>query len=376
MFGRAGRPAQSGLRLSGDGDLSSRVGQSVRFPLFSLRDLDGNGRADLLSETNDRVAGWLAGADGTFPTAPSFSFDLAAVRAQLGPNDWESLDYSNLTASMAKTAQVILGDVNGDRSEDAVLRAGGKVSLFLMNKAGFDAARPDQVLKSSGNVFFASLDDEDGDGRADLWLVRIEAVTMGDLFLWLIASGKIDFDIFIYRNSGGRFASRPSRRITVTARFASLLSIFDQFKALSSKEEPGTVTRAGDLAGSGVSCDLMVIEDGHLEAYLNRALNSKTDREKRKNVLRLVLDQCGYARDKDRYDLDLTDIAAFLAQFEGEQPARPKGQKPDLEMVLAGAPTRPGVTLVDLNGDGRDDLILVYESRPGRLRGAVLLSRK
>jgi len=362
-------------RLSGD-DLSGRIGQEVTLPLFALRDLNGDGRPDLLTETEDRIEAFLSGKDGRFGAAPAWAIDLAAARAALGPNDLDSLDTSNLTAALAKTVQALPADIDGDRAEDVVLRASGKLSLFLSRGGRIDPRRPDQVLKSSGNVVHATLEDEDGDGRPDLWLVQIEPVSVGDLFIWLIASGKIGLDIFIYRNEGGRFAGRPSRRLAVTVRFASILSLLDQVKKLGARERPGRGVHPGDLAGKGERRDLAVVEQEKLRIFLGRAPETAGLKLEKGRFLLELLKFFGYRRDKDEYEVDLTNLADSIARFEGILPAKPQGVEPDLDVPLPGAGGNPGAYLLDLNGDRRDDLLLIYERTPERTRGAVLLSRE
>jgi hypothetical protein len=225
-------------------------------------------------------------------------------------------------------------------------------------------------------VVHATLEDEDGDGRPDLWLVQIEPVSVGDLFIWLIASGKIGLDIFIYRNEGGRFAGRPSRRLAVTVRFASILSLLDQVKKLGARERPGRGVHPGDLAGRGERRDLAVVEQEKLRIFLGRAPETAGLKLEKGRFLLELLKFFGYRRDKDEYEVDLTNLADSIARFEGILPAKPQGVEPDLDVPLPGAGGNPGAYLLDLNGDRRDDLLLIYERTPERTRGAVLLSRE
>jgi hypothetical protein len=356
-------------------NLGDRVGQSVSIPLFELRDVNSDGRVDLVSRTEDRLEVFLAAGDGTYPRSPSYVLDLAAARAQLGEFSPDDLDWSNLTGAFTRTVQAKSADVNGDGVEDVVLRAGGKVSLFIGSNQGLlDTSHPSQVLKSSGNVVFAALEDEDGDRRPDLWLVRLEAIGVGDVFLWLISSGKLGIDFFIYRNGGERFASRPSRRLEVTVRFPSVVSILGQLDELENyfENKSAVLRRSGDLQGLGEGRDAVVLEKGRLQAFLGKVQSPSV-----KGGLNLlsILRFLGYRPDQDRYDLDFTNLKEFVSRLEGQAPLRDPQGPADLEIPLAGASSAPGLWLLDLNGDRRDDFLLVYEHTPAGLRGAILLSR-
>ncbi len=376
-------PAEREIRasLSGGRELTEEAGETVEIPFFTFRDVSGDGRKDVVSETDERYAVYVAGADGSYPREATCALDLGAVKKRLEPDDPESIDFSNLTEPLSRTVQVVARDVSGDGAEDLVLRAGGKVSLFVGGKGGYDFARPHQVLKSSGNVLAAAVADEDEDGKPDLWLVRIEAVSVGDIFLWLLASGTLDFDAFIYRNTAGRFADRPSRRIHAAVRFPSILSLIKQARELSGRMEerrPAPVW-SGDIAGRGERRDLVAFQSGHLRVYLGKAPPAVRPR-KEQDLVFAVLQSLGYTREKDEYEIDLTDVSEVIGKLESRLPRLPEGAIPDFEISLdpgstAGAPASLGLHVLDLNGDRRDDFIAILERTEAGVRGVVALSR-
>ena len=55
----------------------------------------------------------------------------------------------------------------------------------VADSQGMDLDQPRQVLRSGGNVLSVFLFDEDDDGLKDLWLWRVETISVGDVFLWL-----------------------------------------------------------------------------------------------------------------------------------------------------------------------------------------------
>jgi len=371
------------LELDGEGDLDNQIGQSLSLPLFTLRDVNGDSREDLVSRTEDRLEVYLAGAGGsTFPAAPTYSLDLAAERERMGEFDVDDLDFSNLTGALARGVQVVLADINGDRIEDLLLRAGGRFIFFLGRKEGMDMKRPHQVLRASGNVILGLLEDENEDGRPDLWILRVEKISLGDVFLWLITSGSIDFEIFIYRNEGSRFTRRPSRRIILTLTFPSIRSMLGGLEKPEREEgEEIPPHRPADLAGAGSPGDLLVLREGRLEAYLGRAgppgeapgISAGDDLGKR--LLLEALGKLHYSREKDEYEVAAMELSGIFSSRE-DLPEGVKGAAPDLQIDLPGAGENPTLFLLDMNGDGRDDFLLLYREEEGALKGAVVISRK
>jgi len=358
--------------LDAEDDLTDHVGQSVFMPFFELRDFDGDGRSDLISETEDRYEVFRTGGDGALASRPWVSLDLAARRERLGDNDPESLNLSNLTEAFARTVQVVTGDVDGDGGDEVFVREGGRVTFFGGGKQ-LDASRPRQILKASGNVVFAGLFDEDGDGKRDLWIVRLEAVSIGDVFLWLVASGSLDVDVFVYRFEGERFARRPSRRLKVTVRFPSLPKLVEKGRAVDAERDRETASKPvavrADLAGRGEARDVVVLGAGRAAAYLDKAGEPGTGGAEE------LLEFLDYGPDKDDYEIDLHNLDDLARLAAVDLAETVDGLTPDYAIPIAGLAGRPGVFIVELNGDDRDDLIVIDERSDAGVRGRVLRSR-
>ncbi|HKB15013.1 MAG TPA: VCBS repeat-containing protein, partial [Planctomycetota bacterium] len=80
-------PADANLTLAvGDSrlvsarDLKEKFESAWSVPLFELADLNGDGRADLVAQTDDSVSFTLVGADGSIPQKPTFRLDLERLR--------------------------------------------------------------------------------------------------------------------------------------------------------------------------------------------------------------------------------------------------------------------------------------------------------
>src|SRR5690606_34362055 len=147
-------------RLRQPENLAGRVGQSVRIPALNIRDVNNDGRMDLVSSSEQSIDVFLARQDGGFPSRPAYSVDLQALRERVGEMDFEQLDFSNLSGLLAHTFEIELEDVDGDRVEDLLVREGGRITLFGGTATGMAMDKPRQVLKSSGNVLAIALKDE------------------------------------------------------------------------------------------------------------------------------------------------------------------------------------------------------------------------
>jgi hypothetical protein len=354
--------------------LERDVGQSLRIPLIELRDVNGDGRPDLISETDERFDVFLASNSADyFPQLPSYSIDRLEIRERLGNFDLDQLDFSNLTGMLALTHEELLRDVNGDGIDDFVLREGGKVSLFMGTPDGMDFSQPQQVLRSGGNVLTVFLHDENGDGLQDLWLWRVQSISVGDLFLWLAISGSIDVEAFIYPNDGQAFARRPSRQITVSLRFPSAVrmisSVIDIREQARTVRETRTIpTELATLSGIGNTQDLLVLLDEQIQIFQSAIAAPAPVPEDR------FLASLDYSRERNNYEIDIRRI---IDEFEIEQNSELRavaGRAPDYQIELNQAMRNGDIMAVDLNADQRDDIFVFLERGKEAISGMLLLS--
>ncbi len=354
----------------GDGDLTRRIGETVSIPRLVLRDVNGDGLGDVVSKSDERLAVHLARASGGFEARPAYALDLTRIEARLENFDADRIDLSNLTGFLAWTYQTELEDVDGDGQIDLLLREGGKVSLFRGRRDGMDLERPVQVLRSGGNVVTAILRDENGDGLRDLWLVRVEAVSVGDVFVWLVASGTIAFETFVYRNEGSRFSRRPSRKLTVTLRFPSILSMLELREQLEKRfgEVEDALTARADVSGDGRRDDLLVLRGGTLQCYLDTAYTGTESAD----LLQLI----GYEPERDEYALDLETLLDRIV-LGGRTLLDGLGTRPpDLTIPVLVEPHGSELIVLDLNGDTHEDVIVLTQGDRAGVWGAVVLSGK
>lgn len=354
--------------------LERRSGQSLQIPQMNLRDVNGDQLEDLVSRTSRSLDVFLAqdSEQAYFPRTASYSVDIAAIEERLGEFEFDNLDFSNLTGVLALTHEEILEDLNGDGIEDLVLREGGKVSLFAGNDSGMDQEQPLQVLRSSGNVLGTFLYDEDEDGLKDLWLWRVEPISVGDIFVWLALSGSVAVEAFIYPNDGERFSRRPARKLTVNLRFPSVLRLSNTFSSLAEEIENTSAdllwpTTRANVDTQFENMELVALAGNQLRLFMNVMKPELGEAD--------FLGALDYQRDRDNYEINLREIIdsaivggnADLRQVEGKS----ADQTLDLGLEVQGG----DIASAPLNGDGIDDLIIFAENNEEGIRGVLLISR-
>ena len=371
-------PVRTDVRLRSSLDpeqLERRTGEAIIIPVLQLRDVNADGAADIISRTEERLDVFLSnpGAASYFPAVPSYSIDIAAIAAGLGEFDIDSLDFSNLTGVLALTHEQILEDVDGDGIEDLLLREGGKVSLFRGTPTGMNLEQPLQVLRSGGNVLSTFLYDENEDGLKDLWLWRVESISVGDIFVWLALSGSIAIEAFIYPNEGESFSRRPTRQITVELKFPSALRLATSFREIQNDMErtettPGTPTAVATLDADFSSRELLVLLERQLQIFLNSIAPEPESRP--------FLGALGYSRQRNNYVIDVRNIIDNLALNRDPLLSQVQGRSADIviDLDLDFNPVAGDIIPVRLNRDEVDDLLLFTDFNDTHISGLLLLS--
>lgn len=366
--------SENRMRTSLQSDsLERRTGQTVRIPFMELRDVNSDGFDDLISRTDERLDVFLADEIGEayFPNQATYSLDIAAIEERLGGFDIDNLDFSNLTGVLALTHEEVLDDVDGDGIEDLLLREGGKVSLFGGTSAGMDLEQPRQVLRSGGNVLSTFLYDENDDGLKDLWLWRVEPISVGDIFVWLALSGSVAIEAFIYPNDGERFARRPNRKLTVNLRFPSVIRLATTFQDLASEARETQTddfvpTNVGNLDAAIDQEDLLVLVNSQVELFLN-SIDPEDDSDS-------FLSALDYSRDRDNYEINIREIIDNISIGGNPHLELVNERNPDLAIPLDTAVENGDIVPVRLNADSLDDVIVFTQHDSSQIQGILLLS--
>jgi hypothetical protein len=353
--------------------LERRIGQAVRIPLMELRDVNSDGADDLISRTEELLDVFLANATGPayFSATPSYSVDISEIEARLGDFDIDNLDFSNLTGVLALTHEELLEDVDGDGIDDLLLREGSKVSLFGGTINGMTMDQPRQVLRSSGNVLSTFLFDENNDELKDLWLWRVEPISVSDIFVWLALSGSIAIEAFIYPNEGKRFARRPARKLTVSLKFPSVIRLASSVRGIEEQvsatdTEEYLVSTTGNFNDEIARGDLLALIDNQLALFLNSIEPQSEDTE--------FLGALGYSRDQDSYEIDIREIVDNALEDLNQSRSRVDKLNPDLTIPLSLTSSVNDIITVKINGDDTDDIFVFEAGISGQIAGLLLLS--
>ena len=367
--------SESRLRTELSGELERRTGQAIRIPVMELRDVNGDGANDLISQTDERLDVFIANraANAYFPMTPSYSLDIAEIEERLGEFDIDNLDFSNLTGLLALTHEEVLDDVNGDGIEDLLLREGGKVSLFEGTTNGMELTQPKQVLRSGGNVLSTFLYDENEDGLKDLWLWRVEPISVGDIFIWLALSGSIAIEAFIYPNEGERFSRRPTRKLTIELQFPSVIRLATSFQELAEEAREMrsvglTPTNKANVDNNFDGDDLLVLVNNQVQIFLNSIEPEDSSTT--------FLGGLGYARDKDDYTINIRNLIENISITENLRLASVDGITADLSIKLDTVVKNGDIIPALLNADSIDDIFVFTQHDNSYIQGILLLSKQ
>ena len=354
------------------------VAASVAIPAFDVVDQNGDGRADLVFESDDRLQFFWTRPDGSLPEAPTVELDLDELKKKLDAGPRGVLDPANLFKAFSGSVSAEVRDLDGDAKADLLLRQGSKVSLYAGGPQGIDRAKAAQVLKVSGNLLLAFARDDNGDGKEDLCLLQVADVSIGQVLLWVIVGGNLEFDCFTYfQEATLRFSKSPSRRRRLVVELPALLGLQDELE-----ESPVVKRLAGeflrvpvglDLDGDGVRGDVADLQrDGVIALHRGKAaLSAAGDPTFATLRAELMARFDRVAAGKEVVKIELMELvdwvptpgSALRATIAGKTATRLLGL-PDPSAVASQNASRIPQTdrllvTADLDGDKKDDLLLL-----------------
>ena len=183
----------------GDRGGSTLLSGAFSYAAPALRDVDGDGREDLVVQWDLQLAVFLGSAQG-FPSEPS---RLESFPEAFGDE-----------GDMERDVRLV--DVDGDALPDLIARISdeadgfeNRVHRLLVYRGKPDrwfGEQPDQVLRFEAGDLEYRVVDVDGDGRTDL---QVEKLVLPSL-VGTVTGIEFTFERLIFLGERGRFARRPA----------------------------------------------------------------------------------------------------------------------------------------------------------------------
>lgn len=188
-------------------------------PKLAVGDVDGDGRADVVSSTRHEIRVFLRGADGSFPEKPDRALPLRLVTAR---------DHIRGSGGVTTVARDL--DADG-RLDLLVSHVSGSMAdatthtyVHLNRDGTWNLGKPDQVMIAEGIIRSNTVVDIDGDGRSELAQVSLKFSVFE--LIELLVSRELDLELALFRFEGEKgFGDKPWVRKKLSLPFA-----FDTFR--------------------------------------------------------------------------------------------------------------------------------------------------
>jgi hypothetical protein len=350
------------VETAGD-KLSDVLESSISVPNLATRDVNGDGRPDLLVEDGPRRSFFLQDAAGGFPAQPDVALDLAIFR----DTGFEGGIQPGRTLALEGQATYRSRDLDGDRIPDHVLAHGRKVWVFLGDEEGPQFTEPLSILKTAEDITAVTLARIDGDALADLVLFKVQLPTIATLLRGLFGEWDVVIGAVGYRNLEGRgFEQSPSSRSERVVRLPSIVGMLKNPSELLARfeelESRFRIAVHGDFDGDGARDLGLVSSDGaKLEVWIGSRGAGGAALDADRALREVFFEGSDAVWDLDRILLWLGGVADRQVALEtgGRAASFALALRPEaearLESLLAG----------DLDGDGRDELVAGYAAPDG-----------
>ena len=350
-------------RVGNAASLESTFGQTLRIPWFSMDDVDGDGRQDLVSTAEGRVDFHLARPELS-PT-PTWTLDLASLAESGAERDGWDLD--DLFSNLDQGVKWRIEELDGEAPRDLVIQVGGTIKVYHGGSVRGVGPKADQVLRVSGNLLHLFLREVTGDELPDLQLLRGEKIGLGSMIQWLVLPGSLDFEFFTYANTAGEFSRTPTRRNTISLKIPRLFSLYEDAKEIEDEYERQERIKAErlDLDGDGAENDVVDLVEGELLFFRDNAppvderLASFQEGTLEALVEAYLLEDLDRLGDEETRTIDLGKIREWNFYPGAPLRAACQGREPVLRVEATGRGDDEEVTLraLDLDGNGSDDVV-------------------
>lgn len=361
--------------------LDSLIVQSTSIPLFKIEDVDGDGKTDLVAETESRVTFFIA--DKELPSEPTWSLDLAALRASVP--DEEGFNLNNLITSLTPSVRWRIAEIDGSPPAELIVQTKDTLKIYAGGARRGTASAPSQVLRASGPILYFFLRDTTGDDLPELQIVRSDDLSLGRLMRWIILPGELEFYLYTYVNqpSADRTASfglKPSKRNTLAIEIPRLLSIEERIEDLESSFSDRLLVpaRKFTLDADQVENDVVDYQEGKLQFYRDRSTAQFDERipglaegDLDRLIEFFILEDMDEYEDGKTKTFGIEDLFNLNLSRGHELRAGCASFSPDIEVPINFL--EPAFTPCDCNGDGLTDLIIWEQDQEDSLHLQFLM---
>jgi len=329
-----------------------RARRVLSVPAIEMRDISGDGRPDLLISQGQEIRQFVSDDQG-LPARPTVTVELKKWADKLPEIRFDPSNLGSLTRTKLWVFEE-WADLDQDGALDLILLWGGKVLIYMGGPAGVRLARPHDQVSASGNILYAMAIPVDADPYPDLVLVRVENISLARALTALVFSFSLKVDILAYKGLGnGRFSKRPmpeTKKLEIDS--PSLLNLGSQKEDADALRR--TVVRIGDLDGDGRRTDLIVLDEkGTLSAWSGVIPDRRILDEASHLFLRDLL------KKNKVVQLDLATLAGWLFGRPTLLLSKTRGRTPVFRIPPpAGWNVPQAMTVSDLDGDGRDEILM------------------
>ncbi len=357
-------------RETGGDRLSDTLSSAFRIPRLSFRDVNGDGRDDLLVTEGDRLGFHLQRAGGTIPAEADRVLDLSIFRDTTP----EAGIRPGKTLAGKGDAVLLIRDLDADGIPDYVIHHRRKIWIFRGTRDGPRFTDPASILKVAEDVTMLLVTRIDGDDRPDLLLLRLQVPTIAGLVAGLHRELDLTFAASGYAGEGDcTFSTTPRWRGGIRVRLPKIMDVLRNPDALLRRFEE-TVAHfrpfaEGDFDGDGREDVVMLGKDGRRLGWW-RGAGGRLRRAAGPDIGSLF-----FGKDDEVWTVER--ILGWLRGLAEDRAAgATRGRDPDASVVLEG---RDGLELVsleaaDFTGDGRPKVLVLRKDERGGGRAVLDLA--
>lgn len=335
--------------------LADELTAGVTIPALDTRDVNGDGRPDLVVQQDNRRAWHLQRADASFPVEPDVTLDLGIFQ-DTTPEPTNSFG----TTAGGGDARLQTVDLDGDSIPDHVIHHRRKVWVFRGGPGGPQFTEPSNVLITAEDVSACLAVPLDADERPDLLLIKLQIPTIATILRGLFGEWDVSVRVLGYRNTGeGKFETSPTLTNDLAIRLPGIIGLMkaperfvERFEDLGKRFRDGA---RGDLDGDGTE-DLVLEtpDEAGLEIY--RGSGTAGEADDAHWLSALLFDAKEPVWDIDR----ILSTLGGLADREAARLTGGRAADETLPLRPAGEFELVAIECADLDGDGANELVLTW----------------